>query len=198
MGKHFHYRIRSDGFTYSRKQANIESEESLDGIYVIRTKVPAESVSGEQAVRHCQELAGVERAFRSLKTLDLSPPHPPSPRGSRPARTCSSACWRTTWSGTCAKHWPRFCSTTTNRSPPKRCAPPLSRLRSAPPQRKTKHSLNTTDDDLPVHSFQTLLQDLRTVTLNTVQMARKPAIWSRPLPLVQQRAFDLLKLSCRA
>src|SRR5207245_11414108 len=60
-----------DTFSYSRKQANIEQEESWDGIYVIRTNGPAEVFSSEQAVRNYTSLSGVERAFRSLKTVDL-------------------------------------------------------------------------------------------------------------------------------
>ena len=71
MGKHFQVQIEDDSFTYKRKQANIEKEESLDGIYVIRTNVPAEVLPSEQAVRNYKSLSGVERAFRSLKTVDL-------------------------------------------------------------------------------------------------------------------------------
>ncbi len=71
MGKHFQIQIQDDSFSYQRKQTNIEKEESLDGIYVIRTNVPAEVFSSEQAVRNYKSLSGVERAFRSLKTVDL-------------------------------------------------------------------------------------------------------------------------------
>jgi transposase len=71
MAKHFHYRIRSNSLTYERNQPSIEREAALDGIYVVRTTVPAESASSEQAVRHYKELAKVERAFRSLKSVDL-------------------------------------------------------------------------------------------------------------------------------
>src|SRR6202142_2649516 len=71
MGKHFQIHIEEDSFSYQRKQANIEKEESLDGIYVIRTNIPAEVCSSEQAVRNYKSLSAVERAFRSLKTVDL-------------------------------------------------------------------------------------------------------------------------------
>jgi transposase len=71
MGKHFQVQIQDDSFTYTRKQANIEKEESLDGIYVIRTNVPAEALPSDQAVRSYKSSSGVERAFRSLKTVDL-------------------------------------------------------------------------------------------------------------------------------
>jgi hypothetical protein len=71
MAKHFHYRIRSNRFTCERNQASIEREAALDEIYLIRTTVPTASASSEQAVRHHRELAKVERAFRSLKSVDL-------------------------------------------------------------------------------------------------------------------------------
>jgi DDE family transposase len=71
MGKHFELRIEEDSFHYKRKEANIEREQSLDGIYVIRTSVKADALSGEQVVASYKSLSGVERAFRSLKTVDL-------------------------------------------------------------------------------------------------------------------------------
>jgi hypothetical protein len=70
MGKHFQLQIEDGSCSYQRKQTNIEKEESLDGIYVIRTNVP-EALTSEQAVRNYKSLSGVERAFRSLKTVDL-------------------------------------------------------------------------------------------------------------------------------
>src|SRR5487761_1912191 len=71
MGKHFELRIEEDRFHYQRKQANIEREQNLDGIYVIRTSVKADALSSEQVVASYKSLSGVERAFRSLKTVDL-------------------------------------------------------------------------------------------------------------------------------
>src|SRR2546425_1989139 len=71
MGKHFQLRIEEDSFHYERKTANIEREESLDGIYVIRTSVDKQALSSQQVVASYKSLSGVERAFRSLKTVDL-------------------------------------------------------------------------------------------------------------------------------
>jgi transposase len=71
MGKHFQLRIEEDSFHYERKTANIEREQSLDGIYVIRTSVSKEALSSQQVVASYKSLSGVERAFRSLKTVDL-------------------------------------------------------------------------------------------------------------------------------
>src|SRR5580693_7660839 len=71
MGKHFQLRIVEDSFHYERKTANIEREQNLDGIYVIRTSVKKEVLSSQQVVASYKSLSGVERAFRSLKTVDL-------------------------------------------------------------------------------------------------------------------------------
>jgi transposase len=71
MGKHFQLAIEEDSFHYQRKTANIELEQSLDGVYVIRTSVDKDSLSSEQVVASYESLSGVERALRSLKTVDL-------------------------------------------------------------------------------------------------------------------------------
>src|SRR6266702_3692319 len=71
MGKHYHLVIEEDGFRYQRKADSIEREKMLDGVYVIRTNVTAELMSSHDVVRSYKQLSGVERAFRSLKTVDL-------------------------------------------------------------------------------------------------------------------------------
>src|SRR6266851_7697439 len=71
MGKHFSLFIEEDGFRCERKQAHIEREAALDGIYVIRTSVSAETFSSRKVVGWYKRLSAVERAFRSLKSVDL-------------------------------------------------------------------------------------------------------------------------------
>ena len=71
MSKHFRIRIEDSGFHYERDQKRIDEESALDGIYVIRTSVSSEKLSSSDAVRCYKRLSGVERAFRSLKTVDL-------------------------------------------------------------------------------------------------------------------------------
>jgi hypothetical protein len=71
MKKPFRLQIEDGGFAYSRDVNRISKEAALDGIYVIRTSVPATSLSSQDAVRWYKRLANVERAFRSLKTVDL-------------------------------------------------------------------------------------------------------------------------------
>jgi len=71
MGKHFALAIGEGTFSYERKEVKIGQEETLDGIYVIRTSEPTERLCAEDTVRSYKNLTHVERAFRSLKGMDL-------------------------------------------------------------------------------------------------------------------------------
>jgi transposase len=71
VAKHFDITIGQGTFSYCRKDDEIEREQQLDGIYVIRTSEPAERLSPADAVRHYKDLGQVERAFRCLKGMDL-------------------------------------------------------------------------------------------------------------------------------
>ena len=71
MGKHFEHQIEDGKLSWSRRVERIEQEAELDGIYVIRTSESAEQLSAADTVRGYKSLAQVERAFRSLKGLDL-------------------------------------------------------------------------------------------------------------------------------
>ena len=71
MAKHFELDIEEDAFGYRRKPESIAAEAALDGLYVVRTSLPASELDAEGAVRAYKRLSAVERAFRSLKTVDL-------------------------------------------------------------------------------------------------------------------------------
>ena len=71
MSKHFQHQIEEGKLSWSRREESIAQEAQLDGIYVIRTSETAEQLSAADAVRGYKSLAQVERAFRSLKGLDL-------------------------------------------------------------------------------------------------------------------------------
>jgi transposase len=71
MAKHFELSITDSGFSWVRKTVQIQQEAALDGLYVVRTSLPAAALSAEAAVTAYKSLAVVERAFRSLKTVDL-------------------------------------------------------------------------------------------------------------------------------
>lgn len=71
VAKHFALNIRHDGFDYAVDDRKVASEAALDGIYIIRTSLPSERISAEDTVRSYKSLSRVERAFRSIKTVDL-------------------------------------------------------------------------------------------------------------------------------
>ena len=197
MAKHFHYRIRQNGFTYERNQASIDREAALDGIYVIRTTVPTASASTEQAVRHYKELSNVERAFRSLKSVDLKirPIH-----HHLEERVCAHVClcmlaYYVEWHMRRALAPMLFDDQEPETGEALRLSVVAPARRS--PSAESKAQSQRTTDDLPVHSFQTLLQDLRTVALNTVQLGPETCRMVTAPTVVQQRAFDLLKVHCR-
>jgi transposase len=197
MGKHFQVQIEDDNFSYQRKQANIEKEESLDGIYVIRTNVPAEVLSSEQAVRNYKSLSGVERAFRSLKTVDLHvrPIHHRQPDRVRAHIFLCMLAYYVDW------HMRQDLAPLLFDDGDRIAAQKMRTSVVAQAQRSTsaqaKAHSKRTPDDLPVHSFQTLLTDLATIVSNRVQPkdASTPAfdIITTPTAL-QQRAFELLKV----
>jgi hypothetical protein len=198
MAKHFHYRIRGGRFTYQRNQVSIEREAALDGIYVIRTTVPAESASSEEAVRHYKELATVERAFRSLKSVDLKirPIHHHLEDRVRAHVFLCMLAYYVEW------HMRRALAPMLFDDDDPAAGQALRTSVVAPAQRSpsAEHKAHSkcTEDGLPVHSFQTLLEDLRTVALNRVQMGEAAfETITAPTP-VQQRAFDLLKIGVRA
>jgi transposase len=200
MGKHLQLQIEDDRFTYQRKQANIEREESLDGIYVIRTNVSAETLSSEQAVRTYKSLSGVERAFRSLKTVDLHvrPIHHREPDRVRAHILLCMLAYYVEW------HMRQDLAPLLFDDEDKAAAQqqrtsvvaPAQRSPSAQAKAHSKH----TQDGAPVHSFQTLLRDLGTIVSNRVQPkdASTPAfdVITTPTTL-QQRALELLHVALK-
>ena len=71
MAKHFELDITETAFAYHRKADAIATEAALDGLYIVRTSVPTTELDAEHTVRAYKGLSVVERAFRSLKTVDL-------------------------------------------------------------------------------------------------------------------------------
>ena len=71
VAKHFELSIADAAVSWARKSDSIASEAALDGLYIIRTSVPAAQMDAPECVRSYKSLANVERAFRSLKTIDL-------------------------------------------------------------------------------------------------------------------------------
>ena len=195
IGKHFELRIEEDSFHYQRKEANIEREKSLDGIYVIRTSVPADSLSGEQVVASYKSLSGVERAFRSLKTVDLHvrPIHHRLPDRVRAHILLCMLAYYVEW------HMRQLLAPLLFDDHDKSQARAARASVVAPAQRSAvalrKASTKKTDDGSQAHSFQTLLGDLATLTRNRIQPTdeKLPAFDMLTMPTtLQQRVFNLL------
>jgi len=195
MGKHYQIQIDEDGFHYERKPDSIEREKELDGIYVIRTNVKAAAMSSPDVVRSYKQLSHVERAFRSLKTVDLKvrPIHHRLEDRVRAHVFLCMLAYYVEW------HMRRKLAPLLFEDHDKKAATlrresvvkPALRSEAAERKAATKHD----DDGLPVHSFRSLLSDLATLTINRIQTgnASLPAFnkLTNPTPL-QKKAFSLL------
>jgi transposase len=201
MGKHFQLRIEEDSFHYERKTANIEREQSLDGIYVIRTSVKPEALSSQQVVAGYKSLSGVERAFRSLKTVDLQvrPIHHRLPERVRAHIFLCMLAYYVEWHMRQLLAPLLFDDDDKPQAQAARASIVAPATRSSSAQRKAHTKL--TADGWQVHSFQTLLADLATLAKNKIQPTDKLTaafdMLTRPTPL-QQRAFDLLAVTLKA
>jgi hypothetical protein len=194
VGKHFKTTIGEDSFHWERDTAKIEEEMLLDGLYVIRTNVPEEVMDSERVVESYKGLSVVERAFRSLKTIDLKirPVHHRLADRVRAHVFLCMLAYYVEW------HMRRkLASLLFDDDDPKgkrerrqSIVAPAKRSKKA----ERKASTQKTQDGWPVHSFQSLLKDLGTLCRNRVALksAREPFdLLTTPTPL-QQRAFDLL------
>jgi Transposase DDE domain len=195
VAKHFRISITDQTLSFEREHASIATEAALDGIYVLRTSVPVDVLDAASTVRSYKSLARVERAFRSLKTVDLDIRpvfHWVSPRVRAHVFLCMLAYYlewymRQALAPILFEDHDRAAGEALRASPVAKAQPSPAAKRKA----KTKH----TDDGLPVHSFQTLLADLATLTRNTVRLASTHTMAVLATPThTQQRAFDLLGL----
>jgi len=195
MAKHFQIEIADDRFAFCRNQAEIAAETARDGIYVIRTNVPAEVMTDPQVVASYKSLSQVERAFRSIKTVDLEIRpiyHWLEDRVRAHVLLCMLA-YHVEW------HMHGALSPMLYEDDEKQAvlAERSSPVAKAPRSEKAraKQATHRTADGLPVHSFQSLIADLGTLCLNTVVTATSPdyqiTIATRPTP-IQAKAFELL------
>jgi transposase len=195
MGKHFRLFIEEDGFRCERKQDNIEREAALDGIYVIRTSVPAETLSSEKVVERYKGLSDVERAFRSLKSVDLKIRpiyHYLADRVRAHVFLCVLA-YYVEWHMRQALAPMLFDDDDTQAAEEARKSIVSPAQRS--PNARRKDTLKRTGDGMPVHSFQTLLKDLATLTLNEVRVGEQTMQMLATATPVQLRALQLLQVS---
>jgi Transposase DDE domain len=193
MAKHFVLTVNDDAFTFARDAAAIAREAALDGVYVLRTSVPAELLDPAAVVLAYKGLSAVERAFRSLKTIDLEvrPIHHRLADRVRAHVFLCMLAYYLVWH--LRRAWAELLFDDHDRPAAAAARPsPVAPARVSPAARR-KAARKHTADGRPVHSLPTLLQDLATLTRNLVRLGQAPpvAMLARPTPL-QQQAFDTL------
>jgi transposase len=197
VGKHFTLTIGEGTFSFARKEASIQKEEALDGIYVVRTSEPQERLSPEDAVRTYKNLSHVERAFRSLKGLDLLI-RPIWHRTEDHVKAHIFLCllaYYVEWHMRKALAPLLFDD---EELPERRTTRDAVQPAKASPSALKKKATGLTPDGFLVQSFSTLLAELGTRCRHRVRIGTDPAqpSFSRVTDLtpLQARAFELLRL----
>jgi hypothetical protein len=188
--KHFDLAITDDSLTVTRNQARIDDEAALDGIYVIRTPIPAGELDAPAVVAAYKNLKYVERDFRSIKAddLDLRPVyHRLEDRVRAHVLICMLACYLT-WH--LRQAWAPL--TFTDENPPRQDNPVAPARRSARAQAKASSQHDAAGR--PYHSFRGLLEHLATLTRNQVRFTGTRVtmpVLAEPTS-TQREAFELI------
>jgi transposase len=165
VSKHFELTITDDALSFVRIQENIDAEAAVDGLYIIRTSVKGDRMDAQACVRTYKSLAQVERAFLSMKTMDLKvrPIHHHLEGRVRAHIFLCMLAYYVEWH--MREAWAPLMFADVEK------AAKLTRDPVAPAKRSKaamkKVITRTLDDGSPVHSFRTLMQDLQTVVRNT-------------------------------
>ena len=195
VAKHFELVITDSSFTFARLADSIAAEAALDGLYIIRTSVKAQRMDAATCVRTYKSLAQVERAFRSLKTMDLKvrPIHHHLEGRVRAHIFLCMLAYYVEWH--MRQAWRELMFTDCDQ------AAKLTRDPVAPAERSDaamkKVLSRTLDDGTPTHSFQTLTRELETVVRNTCRTPKSagdaPTFQVTTTPSEKQkRALELI------
>ena len=194
VGKHFRLTLEDGRFEFERDAAAIAAEAALDGFYVLRTSEPGSKLPAAEVVRSYKRLSAVERLFRTLKGLELKV-RPIFHRDADRVRAHIFICllaYYVEW------HMRRSLAPLLfDDEFPDRERDPV-----APAQisnhAKSKKRRRQTADGLPLHSFDSLLPELATLTRNTCRWSDSPPFTqlTTPTPL-QAKAFELLGVRCQ-
>jgi transposase len=196
VAKHFLLTIETGRFAYTIDEDQVAAEAALDGLYVTRTSLDGKRMSADDAVRSYKQLSTVERAFRSMKTMDLQL-RPIYHRLENRVRAHIFLCmlaYYVQWHMLAAWRELLFCDEEQHAKTTRDPVAPAKRSRSA----LHKAHSHTLDDGSDVHSFQTLLHHLSTIVRNICKIPGADA--DTPLFEVvttpnakQQRAYQLLE-----
>jgi hypothetical protein len=181
VAKHFELTITDARFEYRILDDQVAAEAALDGIYVIRTGLPKKQMSSAEAVRSYKALAQVERAFRSLKTVDLKvrPIHHRLEGRVRAHLFLCMLAYYVEWH--LIEAWRPLLFADQDQAAKAHRDPVAPAKRSAAALEKAATHLRA--DGAPVHSLRTLLEELATLVRNT---CRTPGAVEHPA------TFDLL------
>jgi hypothetical protein len=196
VAKHFELTVEDHSFEFKILEAQVAAEAALDGIYVIRTNVPKRQLGTAEAVRGYKGLCEVERAFRSLKTVDLKirPIHHRLEDRVRAHIFLCMLAYYVEWH--MREAWRELLFADEDLEAKNDRDPVAPAQRS--PEALEKIAERTLEDGSPVHSFRTLLQDLATVVRNTCitrgTKTASPAFKMVTTPTdTQHRALQLLQ-----
>jgi len=165
VAKHFELEITDTSLAFARRQDAIGAEAALDGIYIIRTSVDAERMDAPECVRSYKALANVERAFRSLKTVDLKvrPIHHRTGNRVRAHIFLCMLAYYVEWH--MREAWRELMFADTDQAAKTGRDPVAPATRSA--KALAKVARRTLEDATPAHSFSTLMAEMATVVRNT-------------------------------
>jgi transposase len=197
MAKHFSLTIADGAFTWTRREASIRREAELDGVYVVRTSETKSRSSAADTVRRYKSLAQVERAFRSLKGIDLKirPIHHRTEDHVRAHILLCMLAFYLEWQ--MRRDLAPLLFDDEELSQARQHRDPVAPAECSA-SAKAKKVDRVTNDGFPVHSFDTLLQELSTRCNNTCRIPTDPSgstfAQLTELTAIQARAFQLLGL----
>jgi transposase len=189
MRKHFELEISDTSFSFQRKTEQIAAEAALDGVYVLRTSVPAAKLSTGEVVRSYKQLEQVERAFKTLKgpELEIRPIHHRLEDRVRAHVLLCTLAYYLTWH--LRQAWAPLIFK--DEQPPTQPDPVTKARRSATAQQKAQTKRTATNERC--HSYKSLLAELATLTRNTIRLPGTDATFDKlaqPTPL-QTHALEL-------
>ena len=196
VAKHFKLSIEDARFDFAIDRDKVAAEAALDGIYVIRTSLPEDRMSADDAVRSYKRLSQVERAFRSFKTmhLQLRPIHHRLEHRVRAHIFLCMLAYYVMWHMLQAWRPLLFCDEDLQAKATQDPVAPAERSESALHKVHSK----TLDDGSEVHSFHTLLQQLSGIVRNVCRIPGAPPdaptfdVVTTP-SAKQRRAYQLLE-----
>ena len=197
MGKHFNLTIKDSFIAWERKEKLIEQEANQDGIYVIRTSEPKKQMSVEDTVKNYKSLSLVERVFRCLKGIDILV-RPIRHRTVQRVKTHIFVCmlaYYVEWH--MRKKLAPLLFDDEQLDENRKVRDPVAPAKPSESAKKKK-KIRKTKDGFQVHSFDTLLKELATLSRNRCKLKSSPDSPSfyqdtEPTPL-QKKTFQLLDL----